>query len=52
MPQSAGHGANGIHDLRLETWGTGFRLRDGRALLAGEAVSRVVAPTEGWDPKV
>jgi mannose-6-phosphate isomerase-like protein (cupin superfamily) len=51
-PQPAAHGANGIHDLRLETWGTGFRLRDGRELLAGAGVSRVVAPTEGWDPKV
>src|SRR3954462_7938686 len=29
-PQPAERGANGIHDLRLDTWGTGFRLREGR----------------------
>ena len=28
-PQPAEAGANGIHDERLETWGTGFRLREG-----------------------
>jgi mannose-6-phosphate isomerase-like protein (cupin superfamily) len=29
-PQPAVAGANGIHDERLATWGTGFRMRPGR----------------------
>lgn len=51
-PQPASAGANGIHDERLETWGTGFRLREGRELLASTAAARVIAPGEGWDPRV
>ena len=47
-PQPAAHGANGIHDLRLETWGSGFRLRDGLSVETGTA-SRVV-DAAGWDP--
>ena len=39
-PEPAVEGANGIHDLRLHTWGTGFRLRPGREL----------APTPGGGP--
>jgi mannose-6-phosphate isomerase-like protein (cupin superfamily) len=48
-PQPAARGANGIHDLRLETWGTGFKLRDGLAVETGVA-SRVTDPAAGWDP--
>lgn len=29
-PQPSVTGANGVHDERLATWGTGFRLREGR----------------------
>jgi mannose-6-phosphate isomerase-like protein (cupin superfamily) len=48
-PQPAERGANGIHDLRLDTWGTGFRLRDGRTIESGMA-SRVTDPATRWDP--
>jgi hypothetical protein len=51
-PQPSVAGANGIHDERLETWGTGFRLRDGRELIAAGGTARVIAPDEGWDPRV
>lgn len=51
-PQPSVAGANGIHDERLETWGTGFRLREGRQLVTGVESSRVVAPVDGWDPIV
>jgi mannose-6-phosphate isomerase-like protein (cupin superfamily) len=47
-PQPAAKGANGIHDARLEQWGTGFRLRDGRSVETGSA-NRVVNPDDG-DP--
>jgi mannose-6-phosphate isomerase-like protein (cupin superfamily) len=48
-PQPAKRGANGIHDLRLDTWGTGFRLRDGRKIETANA-SRVTDASSGWDP--
>ncbi|MDQ3870998.1 MAG: cupin domain-containing protein [Chloroflexota bacterium] len=51
-PQPAAAGANPIHDERLERWGTGFRLRNGRELVAGDGAARVVVPEEGWDPLV
>jgi len=51
-PQPARTGANGIHDLRLTEWGTGFRLRDGCRLVNDGSVSRVVAAAESWDPEV
>jgi mannose-6-phosphate isomerase-like protein (cupin superfamily) len=51
-PQPAKPGANGVHDERLETWGTGFRLREGRELVRGRGAARVIAPNEGWDPRV
>ncbi len=51
-PQPSVTGANGIHDERLETWGTGFRLREGRQLIAADGSARVVAPEEDWDPRV
>jgi oxalate decarboxylase/phosphoglucose isomerase-like protein (cupin superfamily) len=51
-PKPAKAGANGIHDERLETWGTGFRLRDGRDLVSLDGGARVIAPAEGWDPRV
>lgn len=51
-PQPSVAGANGIHDERLETWGTGFRLREGRELLVEEDSARVVSRDEGWDPAV
>ncbi len=51
-PQPSVAGANGIHDERLETWGTGFRLREGRELVVEGDSARVVAPVEGWDPIV
>lgn len=49
-PQAAAPGANGVHDERLATWGTGLRLRDGCALLSSDGGARVVEPTAGWDP--
>ena len=49
-PQPAKRGANGIHDMRLDTWGTGFRLRDGCQLVEDGTSARVVAPASGWDP--
>jgi gluconate 5-dehydrogenase len=49
-PQPAARGANGIHDLRLDTWGTGFRLREGCRLVQDAESARVVAPSTGWDP--
>jgi mannose-6-phosphate isomerase-like protein (cupin superfamily) len=49
-PQPAERGANGIHDLRLDTWGTGFRLREGRAVERDTATARVTDATAGWDP--
>lgn len=51
-PKPAAAGANGIHDERLETWGTGFRLKEGRELVVEGNSARVVAPSEGWDPIV
>lgn len=51
-PQPAKAGANGIHDERLETWGTGFRLRDGRQLVTSAGAARVIAPADGWDPRI
>jgi mannose-6-phosphate isomerase-like protein (cupin superfamily) len=51
-PQPSVAGANGIHDERLATWGTGFRLREGRELVTEGSSARVVAPGEGGDPKV
>lgn len=51
-PQPAKAGANGIHDERLETWGTGFRLREGRELVVSGGAARVIAPGEGWDPRL
>ena len=51
-PKPSVAGANGIHDERLETWGTGFRLRTGRKLISGAGSARVVAPEEHWDPIV
>jgi mannose-6-phosphate isomerase-like protein (cupin superfamily) len=51
-PQPAAHGANGIHDMRLETWGTGFRLREGCQLAGDGDASRVTEPAAGWDPLV
>ena len=48
-PEAAAHGANGIHDLRLEEWGTGFRLKEGLSVQTGTA-NRVTDPTAGWDP--
>ena len=35
-PQPARRGANGIHDMRLDSWGTGFRLRDGCQLVTDD----------------
>ncbi len=49
-PEPAPHGANGIHDLRLDTWGTGFRLRPGCQLETVADGGRVVEPAAGWDP--
>jgi mannose-6-phosphate isomerase-like protein (cupin superfamily) len=49
-PQPSKPGANGIHDLRLEVWGTGFRLRDGRELITDGSSARVVEPATEWDP--
>jgi Cupin domain len=49
-PEPAPHGANGIHDLRLDTWGTGFRLRQGCQLATVADGGRVVEPATGWDP--
>jgi mannose-6-phosphate isomerase-like protein (cupin superfamily) len=51
-PQPSVTGANGIHDERLETWGTGFRLREGRQLVIAGGAARVIAPADGWDPRV
>ena len=51
-PQPAKHGANGIHDARLDTWGTGFKLRGGCELVADGESMRVIEPGAGWDPRV
>lgn len=51
-PQPSVVGANGIHDERLETWGTGFRLRAGRELVSVDGAARVIASEEAWDPLV
>jgi mannose-6-phosphate isomerase-like protein (cupin superfamily) len=49
-PQPAARGANGVHDGRLDTWGTGFRLREGCLVRAEGDGRRVVEPRAGWDP--
>jgi|TARA_B100000315_G_scaffold260559_1_gene322936 mannose-6-phosphate isomerase-like protein (cupin superfamily) len=49
-PQEAARGANGIHDLRVDTWGTGFRLRQGREMETDGLASRVVERATDWDP--
>jgi mannose-6-phosphate isomerase-like protein (cupin superfamily) len=49
-PQTAQRGANGIHDMRMDTWGTGFRLREGCQLVTHDGASRVVEPATGRDP--
>lgn len=51
-PQPAKAGANGIHDERLETWGTGFRLREGCQLVTHGNAARVVSPSQDWDPLI
>ncbi len=43
-PEPAVEGANGIHDLRLQTWGTGYRLRPGRELAPVPGGERVTEP--------
>jgi len=47
-PQPAVYGANGIHDARLESWGSGLRLREGRTIKSVADGGRVVAPD--YDP--
>ena len=51
-PQPAARGANGIHDLRLDTWGTGFKLRSGCQLVRDAESMRVTEPAAGWDPRL
>jgi len=51
-PQPATPGANGVHDERLATWGTGFRLRSGCSLLNADGAVRVVEQATSWDPLV
>jgi mannose-6-phosphate isomerase-like protein (cupin superfamily) len=51
-PQPAAPGANGVHDERLATWGTGFRLRSGCSLLGADGALRVAEPAASWDPLV
>ena len=51
-PQPAARGANGIHDLRLDEWGTGFKLREGCRLVVEDRAARVTEPAAGWDPMV
>lgn len=51
-PQPAAAGANGVHDERLATWGTGFRLRSGCSLALTSDATRVVEPAAAWDPHV
>jgi mannose-6-phosphate isomerase-like protein (cupin superfamily) len=51
-PQTAPHGANGIHDLRKEEWGTGFRLRDGVRMVDDGGSRRAVAAGSAGDPLV
>ncbi|MFN8620097.1 MAG: hypothetical protein U0869_05030 [Chloroflexota bacterium] len=50
--QPAARGANGIHDMRLDLWGTGFKLREGCELVKDDESMRVIEPGAGWDPKV
>ena len=49
-PQPAVYGANGIHDARLESWGSGLRLREGCRIESVPGGGRVVAPDH--DPLV
>lgn len=42
-PQPAGPGAHGIHEQRMAEWGSGFRLRAGRRLVADGDGAVVVA---------
>ena len=49
-PHPAKRGANGIHDMRLDTWGTGFRLREGCRLVTRDGAARVIEPSSEWDP--
>jgi mannose-6-phosphate isomerase-like protein (cupin superfamily) len=51
-PQQASRGANGIHDMRMDTWGEGFRLRPGLELASDGDARRVVDRAAGWDPLV
>lgn len=50
-PQPAQPGANGVHDERLATWGSGFRLRSGCSVAEAHDGSRVIEPAAGWDPR-
>ena len=49
-PQPATRGANGIHDARLDTWGTGLRFREGCGIRPVADGGRVVTPEH--DPLV
>jgi len=49
-PQPAAYGANGIHDARLESWGSGLRLRAGCTIMPVDGGGRVVGPD--FDPLV
>ncbi|HVA86220.1 MAG TPA: cupin domain-containing protein [Candidatus Saccharimonadales bacterium] len=49
-PQPATRGANGIHDRRLDEWGSGFRLRPDRELVTSKTSQRVVNRATNKDP--
>jgi mannose-6-phosphate isomerase-like protein (cupin superfamily) len=49
-PEPAAPGANGVHDERLRSWGTGFRLRDGREVVSTDDAEYVVDRVSGRTP--
>ena len=51
-PEPSVEGANGVHDERRRTWGTGFRLRAGLDLESTEDSAYVVDRAAGRTPRV
>ena len=46
-PQPQRTGANKLHEKRRQTWGTGFKLRQGRELVNPRLLSKMRARTDG-----
>lgn len=51
-PTAPTPGANHLHEVRTQTWGTGFKLRAGRTLESDGDARVVTDPSRQWTPVV